>query len=160
FDVGEERVDALSQLGRRRELGADGGDALHVLGTEPHHRDVELPLARKVVVEQTFRDAGGRGDFVDRDRVVGASIEQPPAELEQLRAALIDGKAGARTRSHQADASRVLTIVQWCGLRSKVGPTAPSRELVAIDMTRSASLWSPRPRGDGCAPYRGSPKSC
>jgi hypothetical protein len=49
----------------------------------------EVGFGREVVVEEAFGDAGGGGDLLDRDLVIGAAAEQRRAAREQLLATLL-----------------------------------------------------------------------
>ena len=100
LDVREKRVDAFAELGGGCELGTDGRQALHVLGADPDDLDVEMSLAREVVVEQALRDARGGRDLVDRDGVVRAGVEESSSEVEQLTPPLVDRESSPRSRPH------------------------------------------------------------
>src|SRR5689334_13423163 len=100
LDVREEGVDALAQLRGRGELGTHRGQALDVLRPDSHDLDVELSLAREVVVEEAFRDPGGGGDLVDRDRVVWACVEETTSEVEKLAPPFVHRETSTRARPH------------------------------------------------------------
>jgi hypothetical protein len=57
------------------------------------------------VVEQALGDAGGGGDFLDRDLVVGSSAEQLGTGGEQLLAPRIGAQAGPLCGVHAVEAS-------------------------------------------------------
>ena len=57
------------------------------LGSLVQQREVELELAREVLVEHRFGDAGALGDVVHRRRVVALRHEHLPRGIEQLDAA-------------------------------------------------------------------------
>src|SRR5919198_5359765 len=65
-----------------------------------HDRDVEVALAWEVVVEQALRDAGRRGDVVDRDVVERSFAEHLAAEGDELLAAGVCRQAGATGGGH------------------------------------------------------------
>ena len=58
--------------------------------------DVQRPLARKMLVEHRFGDAGGLRDVVHRGRVEAALREHVTRDIEQLLATLVGGKAHQR----------------------------------------------------------------
>src|SRR5919199_1824691 len=65
-----------------------------------HDRDVEVALAREVVVEQPLRDPGRRGDVVDRDLVERPLAEDVDAERDELLAASVGAQTGAAGGGH------------------------------------------------------------
>jgi hypothetical protein len=108
LDVGQVLVQALGQALERGEAGIGLGDGLHLVGRVAHDLDVEVALAREVVVEQALRDPGRRRDVVDRDLVEGALAEHLDAERDELLAARIGAQAGATGGCH-VDA----TVARW-----------------------------------------------
>ena len=72
-------------------------------GAEPlEQRDVDLLAAAEVVVHEPARDAGGAGDVLDRDLVVGALGEQRVGRVEDLFAPLCGIEAAVlRRRVHK-----------------------------------------------------------
>ena len=99
-DVLEVLVQAGRQALERRQVGIGLGHGLHLVGRVPHDRDVEVALAREVVVEQALRDPGGRRDVVDRDLVEGALAEDLDAQRDELLAAGVGAQAGATGGCH------------------------------------------------------------
>ena len=72
-----------------------GGELVGVLVEQ---REVELELAREVLVEHRLADAGALGDVVHRRRVVAVGDEDLPRRAEQLLAARGARQAGASCR--------------------------------------------------------------
>ena len=134
--VGVDVLEVLVQAGRqaleRREVGIGLGDGLHLVGRVAHDRDVEVALAREVVVEQALRDPGGRRDVVDRDLVEGALAEHLDAQRDELLAAGVGAQAGATGGCH-VDA----TVARWRGWRR--GSARPSAQASSPSQTATTT---------------------
>src|SRR5262249_31895064 len=83
--------DPLPVFVRRAERHPDRFDQLlHALVEQ---REIEILLAREVLVEDGFADPGAIGDLVHRRRVVAAGDEDLPGCVKQLAAARQPGQA-------------------------------------------------------------------
>ena len=92
--------DTLSAT-RARALRPDGRPELFLaLGAEPLEQpDVDVLAAAEVVVHEPAGDAGGAGDVLDRDLVVGALGEQRVGRVEDLVAPLAGVEAAGTSAS-------------------------------------------------------------
>ena len=89
------RQRAAQRVERRQgRVGLGARDQL--LRGGPRDLEVELLLGREVVEQQAARDAGLRGDVLDRQLVQGAGGQHLDAELDQLRAPGASGLSRVR----------------------------------------------------------------
>ena len=70
--------------------------AEHLAGGAVHQLDVELLLAREVLVDERLRDARGGRDVVDAHVLVAALAEDLVGRLEDALAPLLRAQAPAR----------------------------------------------------------------
>src|SRR3954452_23124637 len=95
LDVLEVVIERSREAGGRLELRVGLGERLHLVRRRADDRDVEVALAREVVVEQALRDPGGGGYVVDRDLVERPLAEDLDAERDELLAAGVGAQTGA-----------------------------------------------------------------
>src|SRR3954470_5762784 len=120
--------EALARLERRVGLG----ERLHLVGGRADDGDVEVALAREVVIEQALRDAGRRGDVVDRDLVERALAEDVDAERDELLAASVGAQTGAAGGGH---ARRSLACVRT----PSRGSASPSAHATSASQTATTA---------------------
>ena len=81
------------------------------LGAEPFEQpDVDVLATAEVVVHEPAGDAGGAGDVLDRDLVVGALGEQRVGGVEDLLASLLGAETAVFRR---ADNASLMIIGDW-----------------------------------------------
>ena len=109
LDEVEEAVEAGGELLGGGEVGVGRGQLRQLLLAALEGGDEEVLLGREVVVEQALGDAGGAGDLLDRDLVVGALGEQAGAGGEQLLAPGVGAEPAFRRSAPLAAGYSLLT---------------------------------------------------
>ena len=83
-------VQPLPVVGGGAQCLLHAGD--QVLDVPTQHRQIQLQLARKVLVQNGFADSRAVGDLVHAGRVVAAVDEDVAGDDEQLAATLVAGQ--------------------------------------------------------------------
>jgi hypothetical protein len=131
----DRRRDALLVVRGRGERHPDRGH--HRLGVLLEQREVEVELAREVLVEHRLADAGPVGDVVHRGRVVALRDEDLLRRAQELAPPRRPGQPGAARAGVRRSRHEDL-------LRSGVARREPSRLAVAGCLGSPLILWVAR----------------